>query len=241
MARTLFLHCFGDEVKDLTVVIPAYKEDPKILYEIYQRLIFLGAEVIIVDDGNTMDLDVPSLTYPINMGYGYAIKYGVDRASNKTILTMDADGQHTVEDALKLYNVYQMIGDCKMIVGQRWNLKETHLRWFARKCLNFLASCIAGHYMVDLNSGIRIFDRDMAKGYKPILCDTFSFTTSFTMASVTDGHKIAYFPINVEERKHGKSRVKLFRDGLVTIYYIIWVGLALRTRSLRSWLRFHTR
>src|SRR3990167_3607241 len=91
--------------------------------------------------------------------------------------------------------------------------------------------------MVDLNSGMRLFDRKIALGYLPILCDTFSFTTSLTMSIVTDGHKMTYFPINVQPRAFGKSRVRLVRDGFVTLYFICWVGLALRTRKLRKWMR----
>ena len=226
-------------MKDLSIVIPAYREDPKVIYELYQYLTLAGAEVIIVDDGNTMELEVPSIGYSVNMGYGYAIKYGIDHATRPIVMTLDGDGQHLPEDAVKLYNVYKMIEDCKMIVGQRWNIKEKPIRWIFRKSLNFLASCISGHYLTDLNSGMRIFDRQIAIGYKPILCDTFSFTTSLTMAVVTDNHKIAYFPINVQPRKFGKSRVSLIRDGLVLLYYILWVGGALRTRGIRGWLRKH--
>lgn len=147
---------------------------------------------------------------------------------------MDADGQHTVSDAQKLYMAFQMIDDCGMVVGSRWNLEEKWFRRLGRKVLNFIASLISGHYMVDLNSGMRVFKRDLAIGYFPILCDTFSFTTSLTMSVVTDNHKLAYFPINVQQRNSGKSRVRLLRDSLVTLYYIVWVGLALRTRKLRA-------
>lgn len=223
----------------LTIVMPAYKEDETYLTQTYKELTSLGAEVIIVDDGNTMDLEIPHETYPANMGYGYAIKHGIKKASNETILTMDSDAQHQVKDAIILYKIYQMIDGCEMVVGQRWSLKENPIRYIARKFLNFLASIISGHYMVDLNSGMRVFDRKLALGYSPILCDTFSFTTSLTMSMVTDGHKFTYIPIDVLPRNTGKSRVKLFRDGLVTLYYIVWVGLALRTRRLRACLKRH--
>jgi glycosyltransferase involved in cell wall biosynthesis len=221
----------------VTVVIPVYKEDPSFLNKTYSELTSIGAEVIIVNDGDTVELDVPSLDYWPNMGYGYAIKQGIRASRNKVVLTMDGDGQHTVSDAIKLTTVFRMIPDCKMVVGCRWNLKERPIRWIFRKIINFIASCIASHYLVDLNSGMRIFDRDMAHSYSPILCDTFSFTTSLTMSVVTDGHKVAYFPIDVQPRNFGKSRVRLLRDGFVTMYYILWVGLALRTRRIRSFLR----
>jgi len=224
-------------MNDLTVVIPVLNEDPKTVYDLYQNLTLSGAEVIVVEDGGNTEYLCPTVGYPANMGYGYAIKYGISKSTRPTVLVCDGDGQHTFSDAQKLYTVFKLGEDFEMVVGQRYNLVEKPIRWFARKCLNFLASLIAGHYLVDLNSGMRIFRKDLALGYKDILCDTFSFTTSFSMAVVTDKHKIMYFPINVQQRKFGKSRVKLFRDGLITLYYIIWVGMALRTRRIRACIR----
>lgn len=221
----------------LSVVIPAFNEEPAFLEQTYTDLTAKGAEVIIVDDGDTMELSVPHTSHYPNMGYGYALKKGIALAKNPVVLTMDGDSQHSVSDAQKLYAVFNMIDDCTMLVGSRWNLKEKGYRWFGRKLLNFIASIIAGHYLVDLNSGMRVFKKSVAMGYAPILCETFSFTTSLTMSIVTDGHKVAYFPINVQQRNSGRSRVKILKDGFVTIYYILWVGLALRTRKIRSWFR----
>lgn len=222
-----------------TVVMPCYNEDVKAVTKTYCELKMLGFKVIVVDDGSNMDFpdEVEVITYPANMGYGYALKKGIKAADTPIVLTMDSDGQHTSSDAQKLSQVFDLAEDVKMIVGQRWSLNEKPSRWIGRKLLNFIASITAGHYMPDLNSGMRIFDRQLALNYSPILCDTFSFTTSLTMAMVTDRHKIAYFPIDVKPRNHGKSHVKIVRDGLITLYYILWVGLALRTRKLRAWLR----
>lgn len=224
-------------MNDLTVVIPVYNENPKIVYELYQSLTLNGAEVIVVDDGGTVEYDCPTVTYTANMGYGYAIKFGIDKATRNTILVMDGDGEHTVVDAQKLYTVFNLINDCAMLVGCRWNKKEKPIRWIGRKAINFLAACWSRHMLPDLNSGMRVFKKELAVGYKPILCDTFSFTTSLTMAMVTDDHKVAWFPIDTMPRAYGKSRVKLLRDGLITIWFIFWIGFALRTRKLRSFLR----
>lgn len=226
-------------MNDLTVVIPCYNEDPRVVTKTCAELQMMGANVIVVNDGGTMTLpdEINMISYQPNMGYGYAIKQGIKAATTKYICTADGDGQHSSDDVVKLYKVFKLIDNCKMIVGCRWNLKETKLRWFGRKVLNFLASCIAGHYLIDLNSGMRLFTREEAVGYSPILCDTFSFTTSITMSMVTDGHKIAWFPIDVKPRTYGSSHVRVVKDGLITLYYIVWIGLALRTRKLRLWLR----
>ena len=150
---------------------------------------------------------------------------------------MDGDGQHLLEDVINLYTVYKMLGDFEMVIGNRGHIKEVWYRWGFRKLLNFLASCIANHYLIDLNSGMRIFNKKTAIGYFNILCDTFSFTTSLTMSMIADNLKVTWFPIHVQQRSFGKSHVKCIRDGLITLFYILWIGFAMRTRGIRKWLR----
>lgn len=226
-------------MKDLTVVIPVYKEDPEIVTKLYDELIAMGTSVIVVDDGGTVDLNarVRTIRYVPNMGYGYALKKGIEAADTAFVLTLDGDGQHTADDARKIYTMFKLVTDCDMVIGCRWNLEEKPIRWIGRKVLNFIASLLARHYFIDLNSGMRMFRRELAVGYAPILCDTFSFTTSLAMAMVTDNHKIAWFPIDVQQRQHGKSHVRVVSDGLITLWFIVWIGTALRTRRIRAWLR----
>lgn len=227
------------EIEDLTVVIPCFNENPDVIYQTYTELVAQGITVIVVDDGDTMDLHqtINSIGYSPRMGYGYAIKEGIKHANTALICTMDGDGQHSPKDVVKLYTVYKMFQDCKMVIGQRWNVKEPFHRMIGRKVLNLIASLLNRHYMPDLNSGMRIFDRELAMAYSPILCNTFSFTTSLTMSIVTDGYKFTHFPIEVKPRAFGKSRVIVLKDGFVTLFYIFYIGLALRTRKIRRWMR----
>lgn len=226
-------------ISDVTVVIPCYKENNEAVTKTCSELHSMGMKVIVVDDGGTMELPstIKTIRYVPNMGYGYALKQGIKASDTGYILTMDGDNQHTAKDAFKLYTVFKLIDNCDMVVGSRWNLQEPWYRWFFRKAINFVASCFARHMLVDLNSGMRMFRRQLALDYQDILCDTFSFTTSLTMSLVTDRYKVAYFPINVQERNFGKSRVRLVRDGLITIWFVVWIGFALRTRKIRAWLR----
>jgi hypothetical protein len=52
------------------------------------------------------------------------------------------------------------------------------------------------------------------------LCDTFSFTTSMTLAYLMTGRFVAYTPIDYFERS-GRSKVRLFRDALRTLQYVV--------------------
>jgi polyisoprenyl-phosphate glycosyltransferase len=223
------------DLSGLSVVIPAFNEDCQTLMELEAQLKDMGAEVIIVDDGS--EYPYPrSIRHSLNMGYGQALMTGIEFATRPLILTMDADNQHNTIDVGNLYKVWNML-DVDMLIGQRRLSYEKPLRMWGRKVLNFIASLFTLRYMLDLNSGMRMFKRDIAIGYFPILCKKFSFTTSITMSYMCDNYKVEWFPIHVAERKHGKSHVNVVKDGLVTLFYILRIGFALRTRKLRKWLR----
>ena len=227
-----------DNLSEVTIVIPTFNENHSALFILQNSLEAMGAEVIVVDDGSA-DPYPHAIKHGVNMGYGQSLMTGISKASRSIIITMDGDGQHRTKDALNLYNVWKML-DVDMVIGARRLDYEKPLRMWGRKCLNLIASFFTGRFLPDLNSGMRIFRRDIAKGYFPILCKTFSFTTSITMSFFCDNYKVEWFPIKVASRPHGKSHVKVVKDGLVTLWYILWIGSALRTRRIRAWLREHS-
>lgn len=223
------------DFSEVSIVIPCYNENPFHLHELEKKLKALDAEVIIVDDGSKIPYK-NSIQHKENKGYGQAIMTGVEHATRPIILTMDGDAQHNVQDAQNLVTVWQML-DVDMVIGARRLSYEEPLRMWGRKLLNMTASLFTGIYMSDLNSGMRVFRKDLAIRYFPILCKKFSFTTSITMSYMCDGYRVEWFPIHVKERIYGKSHVHVGSDGLRTLYYILRIGAALRTRRIRAWLR----
>lgn len=221
---------------DLSIVIPSKDEDHSILKRLTEELASLGAEVIVVDDGSENPFPT-AIKHGINQGYGSALMTGIKNSSRQLILTADGDGQHQVSEIIKLYHAYKLIGDADMVVGVRRLKREGIIRFLGRKFLNWTASFLCTYFLPDLNSGARIFKRSIVLGYFPILCRTFSFTTSLTISMISDKYRVEFFPINVQERTYGKTRVKVIKDGLITLYYILRNSIALRTRGLRSWLR----
>jgi glycosyltransferase involved in cell wall biosynthesis len=221
---------------DLTIVIPSYNESHEIIRKTVTELKSIGAEVIVVDDGS--DEPYPdAIKHGANFGYGSALMTGIKNATRPLILTADGDGQHQVSEIVKLYHAFKLMGNADMVIGVRRLENESVTRFIGRKLLNWTASLICTYWISDLNSGLRIFRRDIGISYFPILCRTFSFTTSLTISMMTDKRRVEFFPINVIDRAVGKSRVKLVKDGITTLYYILRNGFALRTRGIRAFLR----
>lgn len=100
----------------ITALIPSYEPDER-LYSLANRLREMNISVIIVNDGSSekfqpifdrLENTATVISYKENCGKGHALKTGFNyiMQSNPTpdtvIVTLDSDGQHTPEDALRV-------------------------------------------------------------------------------------------------------------------------------------------
>ena len=102
-----------------------------------------------------------------------------------------------------------------MVVGAR-PAHVPGLRWArrpARWLLTKLTEYVTGTKISDINSGMRIFPKALARQYLHVLPDGFSFTTTLTVASLCDRYCIAYKPIDYLARVgHSKIVPRNFLD-----------------------------
>jgi glycosyltransferase involved in cell wall biosynthesis len=217
----------------LSVVIPAYNEEQQIAETVHAVAAVLDAakiapyEIIVVNDGSD-DKTAPLaesagarvVSHVQNFGYGRSIKDGIAAAKYDIIATTDADGTYPLAEIPVLLEKYHVGFD--MVVGARTgeHYRESALKSPMRKLLKFLVEFTSGRSIPDINSGLRIFSRSTIMPYYQHLCDTFSFTTSATLAYMMTGRSVAYLTIPYHQRT-GKSKVRLFRDSLRTLQYIV--------------------
>ena len=215
----------------VSLLIPAYNEEQSIIDTIesakllFKNLKIKDFEIIVINDGSTdktkeyaSKTGVKIITHPQNLGYGFSLKNGIKNAKFQTIIITDADQTYPLDEVPKLYTEYKKGFD--MVVGKRVGYKESIFKIILRKILKFVVEFAAGRRIPDINSGLRIFKKDTIKEYLPHLCETFSFTTSATLAYMMNGKFVSYVPINYGKRK-GKSKVSLMRDSFKTIFYIM--------------------
>ena len=221
--------------RGVTVVVPVYNEERGV-EGVFERLagIDLGApvELLAIDDGSqdktgeklreiserTPNLRV--ITHRYNMGYGAALKTGFAHAANQVIVITDADGTYP-ED--RIVDLLACIDDgAEMAVGARLgeNVSIPLLRrppkWVLRKLASFLASAP----IPDLNSGLRAFRRELVTNYRPILPQGFSFTTTITLAALTNGHRVDYVAVDYA-RRAGRSKIRPIHDTLAFTSLIV--------------------
>jgi hypothetical protein len=79
---------------------------------------------------------------------------------------------------------------------------------------------VAGVRVPDVNSGMRVFRRDIAIANIDHIGNGFSFTTTLTLAMLLQGHFVHYVPIEYLARV-GRSKVRFSRDTLRMLQILV--------------------
>ena len=212
-----------------SIIVPVFNEEgvvEKVMADI-KKYINQECEIIVVNDGSTdrtKDLleripDIKVISYSKNCGYGAALKSGIRKSQGEYILIIDADGSYPVKSIPELIS---QIGDYDMVVGAR--TKPQNQIPISRKptkyLLNKLANYLTGTKIPDLNSGLRIIKKKLINQFFRFLPDGFSFTTTITLALLTNGYQVKYIPIDYYKRE-GKSKIRPVRDTMNFLQLII--------------------
>jgi glycosyltransferase involved in cell wall biosynthesis len=205
---------------EVSIIIPAYNE-AQTIGDVVKKItkLYPDFEIIVVNDGSTDDTaavakDAGALVYshPQNIGNGAAVKSGIRFASGKILVFMDGDSQHRPEEIKELLACFP---DYDMVVGARSKGHQASLgRAFANRVYNWLASYVAKFPIQDLTSGFRAVKSEIAHNFLYLLPNTYSYPTTLTLGVMRSGRSVKYIPIHTENRKKGKSKIRVFRDGV---------------------------
>jgi len=214
------------------MVIPAYNEEQgigKVLEDLKERLkeLDIPREFIVVDDGSTDGTkevlgtieSIRVIRHQRNMGYGAAIKTGMEEARYEWVGITDADGTYPNG---KIPELLSAMGENDMVVGARVG-KGVSIPWVRRPAkwiLSQLANYLAQQKIPDLNSGLRIFKKQAAECFLKILPDRFSFTTTITLAMLSNNYKVLFVPIDYHPRT-GKSKIRPLYDTMNFLQLIV--------------------
>ncbi len=207
----------------ISIVIPVYNEEKTVSFTLRKiketiKDLDYNFEIIAVDDfskDKSKEIlkkikGIRVIEHTKNKGYGGALKTGIKEAKSKWILITDADGTYPIKDIPRLLNY---IDKYDMVVGARIGKKVSipllrrPAKWFLRK----LASYLANTKIPDLNSGLRIFKKKIAVRFWDLFPQGFSFTSTITMACLTNNYEVKYITINYNKRK-GKSTIHPIKD-----------------------------
>lgn len=201
------------------MVIPAYEEAAAVGVVVQSlRAAAPWHEVLVIDDGSADETATVAATagarvikHPYNKGNGAAIKTGVRHASGDYLLIVDADGQHTAADALRLV---AFLGEYDLVVGTRTGSTQqaSTARHMGNNALNWIAGYLTGRAIPDLTSGLRAARSSGLREFLHLLPNGFSTPTTTTLSFLKAGYSVRFEPITARARL-GTSKIKLVSDG----------------------------
>ena len=151
-------------------LIPAY-EPEFFLLTFLSQVREAGFEIILIDDGSGAEYAplfekartyATVLTHEINRGKGAALKTGLSyifmrHTDNCVVVTIDADGQHRIEDALAVCELASQNPD-SLVLGSREFTGEIPLRSrFGNSLTRFIFRMSTGISVRDTQTGLRAF------------------------------------------------------------------------------------
>lgn len=208
-------------------LIPAYDPDEQ-LVELVRNMKQEGFDVVVVDDGSAADKkeifqeagkDAIVLTQEENEGKGAALRTGLSYIRIRyerdyVVVTMDADGQHTVEDAKKLAEEAQRCPNA-LILGERSRAgKNIPLRSRLGNAVTRDIFCTAtGVDVYDTQTGLRAFTDETAGHFIVLPGDRYEYEMNVLLYCARHHIEMLGVPIRtIYENGNKSSHFHALRD-----------------------------
>jgi glycosyltransferase involved in cell wall biosynthesis len=200
---------------DVFVVIAAFNEG-KVVRGVVEGVVAAGYPTVVVDDGSRDDTaaaaKVPGVTvvrHAINLGQGAALQTGIDyavRRGARTIVTFDADGQHSVEDIPTLVDA---LADADMALGSRFLGKEIEGAGAGRKALlrtaTVVSNSLSGLSLTDAHCGLRAFKASVA-GRIRITQDRMAHASELLRSIRRAQLRVVEVPVTIRYTDHSRAK-----------------------------------
>jgi len=227
----------------LSIVIPAYNEEESITETIDQieeafSKVNIDHEIFVVNDNSkdgtaavleTLRQKYPSLKYDTNLGpngFGYAVRYGLDRFSGDCVAVMMADLSDSPDDLIRYYN--KMIeGNYDCVFGSRFIKGGKVIDYpFVKKVINRIANFIIKITMNikynDTTNAFKLYKREVIAGVRPILSPHFNLTIELPLKAIIRGYSYAVVPNSWTNRKYGESKLKIKEMGSRYFFILVY-------------------
>lgn len=218
----------------LSVVIPAYNEEesiPETLYSLYETLnkYDIPHEIWVTNDNskdNTaavltkLQTEIPTLVFETNKGpngFGYAVRYGLERFSGDCVAVFMADMSDDPEDLVRYYKT-MIAENVDAVFGSRWIKGGKVIDYPAtKKVINRIANLIIRMTMRisydDTTNAFKLYKRETILGIKPFLSPHFNLTVELPLKAIVRGYTYAVVPNSWTNRKYGESKLKIKEMG----------------------------
>lgn len=181
------------------ILIPSLNPDER-LVEYVDRLVSNGFErIMVINDGSSSEYDdffnrvaayeqCTLLKHEVNQGKGRALKTGMEYylehfAGCDGIVTGDADGQHTIEDTLKLAKILAERQDALLLGSRDFSGDDIPPRSrFGNRMTSLVFKLIHGVWLGDTQTGLRGIPDSMVKMFSKVEGERYEYEMNMLIA-----------------------------------------------------------
>lgn len=227
----------------LSVVIPAYNEEGSIsetvqsLYKVLQRE-NIEHEILVINDNSkdgtlkvleVLSNTVNSLKYLTNLGpngFGYAVRYGLERFNGDCVAVMMADLSDDPEDLVKFYRKL-LLDNVDCVFGSRWIRQGIVYDYpqpkkFLNRLFNNMVRLLFRMKYNDITNAFKLYSRNTILGLKPFLSPHFNLTLELPLKAIVRGYTYSILPNSWRNRKHGESKLKIKEMGSRYFFILLY-------------------
>lgn len=184
--------------KDAVILIPCYDPNEKIMKSFLNELTKEFKNIVFVDDGCNKKHDkfmkelaknYPVVKHNVNLGKGRGLKNGYNYILNnypkaKVIIAADCDGQHSVKDIKKCFevaldNMNSIVLGCRDFDKENVPFKSQYGNKLTRNILYFFV----GQKISDTQTGLRAMSLDVARKLIEVPGERYEYETNVLIAS----------------------------------------------------------
>ncbi len=221
---------FSEEINNskfeqIWILIPCFNES-RVITQTITELSKYFENILVVDDGSTdntsnllKSLNVTVLQHPINLGQGAAVSSGFEFIStidnSKAVITFDADGQHSVNDALAFAN--EIISSSEEIIfGSRFIHHEKNIPFTKRlvlKMVTKISNFILKMNLSDTHNGLKAFKIDVLDKIK-LKTSNYAFESELLAIVSKLGISYRELPSDIIYTEYSKTKGQSLRNGM---------------------------
>jgi glycosyltransferase involved in cell wall biosynthesis len=203
----------------MTVLIPSYEPDHRLIELIKNLRAITEAPIIVVDDGSgeryrsifdsVKAAGCTVLTHIVNQGKGRALKTGfqyiLDNIQSAAVVCADSDGQHSPKDIIAVGQASEST-EAKMVLGSRLFTGKVPLRSrFGNRLTSKVYDKATGIYIGDTQTGLRGYPRSMLGWLCQVPGERFEYEMNLLLEAPAHGYGITELPIDTIYLDENKS------------------------------------
>lgn len=206
-------------LKGLYVIIPAYNEGRSIR-KVVDQFHGTGAKIVVVDDGSRDDTtdtlresNAIVLEHLFNLGQGAALQTGIVFATEQSdcsyVATFDADGQHRLEDLIKMHETIKNNKALDIVLGSRFlesrNETMPTMRRMILKAGTKIMNSLSGIHLTDTHNGLRVMTKEFTKKLN-IVSPDMAHASEILIKIAKYNARYSEVPIEVVYTDYSKSK-----------------------------------